>query len=160
MAAEPQKLTRDNTMEATAKEGIKLLEKADPVLAEECKTVLKETAKNGSGDAPEVAENGDDKPKMTRDNTMVATAQEGQEYLDKQGGVNEGAKTRSQEAELNKSLEEEKENEEEKQAPKRPADEEEVVEDVKKQKTENNGDKEDNGDEEKKETPEEEKCAE
>lgn len=57
------------------KEGIKFLEKNDPDLAEECKTVTKETAKNGAGDAPEVAENGSDKPKMARDNTMVTTAQ-------------------------------------------------------------------------------------
>lgn len=131
----PAQLARDNTMETTAKEGIKFLEKTSPELAEECKTVAKENVQNGSGDAPEVVKNGSSPVKLPRDNTMVTTAQEGKEFLEKQGGVNEEAKTRSQEAELNSSTN----GEEEKTATKRSAEEAEEskeVEEPKKQKTE------------------------
>lgn len=129
----PSQLARDNTMEATAKEGIEYLEKSRPDLAEQCKAVSKETTKNGSGDAPEGTKNGDSETKLTRDNTMVTTAEEGKEYVEKHGGVNTDAKTRSQEAELNNSA-----AEEEKTATKRSADKEqdETSDDAKKQKTE------------------------
>ncbi|XP_076806225.1 uncharacterized protein LOC143449785 [Clavelina lepadiformis] len=129
--ASPTKLARDNTMEATAKEGIEFLEKNSPALAEQCKKVATETAENGSGDATEPIKNGNSPTKLARDNTMVVTAQEGKEFVEKQGGVNEDAKTRAQDADL-------KSSDEDKTATKRSAEEtnEPEVEEAKKQKTE------------------------
>lgn len=132
--ASPTKLARDNTMEATAKEGIEYLEKNRPDLAEQVKAVAKETPENGAGDAPKATKNGDSPAKLPRDNTMVTTAEEGKEYLEKHGGVNAEAKTRSQEADLNNSANQSPD----KTATKRAADDEPEAEaeDAKKQKTE------------------------
>lgn len=157
MATEAPKVPRDGTMEVTAKEGLEYLEKESPDLAQKLKDQMKEADdkssenKNGSGDAPA---NGNGTAKVPRDNTMVQTAQEGKDFLEKEGGVNEDAKTRSQEKELNSSKTEDKE------ATKRSADEQnDEAEDAKKAKVEENGDKEakveDNG-AEKKETVESE----
>nr|XP_039250813.1 uncharacterized protein LOC120328409 isoform X1 [Styela clava] len=87
MAAETTKVTRDGTMEVTAKEGLAYLEKEKPDLANKIKQQLKddqaEKPSNGSGDAPVTESNG---TKVTRDNTMVQTAEEGLEFLRRQAG--------------------------------------------------------------------------
>nr|XP_039250814.1 uncharacterized protein LOC120328409 isoform X2 [Styela clava] len=84
MAAETTKVTRDGTMEVTAKEGLAYLEKEKPDLANKIKQQLKddqaEKPSNGSGDAPVTESNG---TKVTRDNTMVQTAEEGKQFLEK-----------------------------------------------------------------------------
>lgn len=86
MATETPKVTRDGTMEVTAKEGIAYLEKEKPDLANQIKQQLKdeqaEKPANGSGDATE--SNGT--TKVVRDNTMVQTAEEGLEFLRRQAG--------------------------------------------------------------------------
>lgn len=139
MAAEAPKMARDGTMEATAKEGIAFLEKQKPALAEDLKKLKEdvEQKENGSGDAPAEHANGTT-PKVPRDNTMVQTAEEGKKFLEKEGGVNEDAKTRGQEKELNDSKTEEKE------ATKRSADDKTETDEAKKQKVE----EEENGKEE------------
>ena len=60
------------------------MEKSRPDLAEQVKTVTKETSENGSGDAVKTTNNGESPAKLARDNTMLTTAEVCKPYFSNQ----------------------------------------------------------------------------
>lgn len=95
MASAKPELTRDGTMQVTAKEGIALLQAAG-----------KDTLLEMQGLKPPADDKPDDKPGVTRDTTMEATAKEGQSLL-AGANIDPDAATRGQQKKLEEIQEDE-----------------------------------------------------
>ncbi|ESO85222.1 hypothetical protein LOTGIDRAFT_235897 [Lottia gigantea] len=89
MADAKSTLTRDGTMQVTAKEGIELLKSEGATKLLKAQGLISDAGDSSS------------KPSLERDGTMVVTAKEGEAVLDSMGGAPDpDAATRSQQKEL------------------------------------------------------------